>query len=392
MPNMNKIKSEKESSKESISNYQVFALIYSSMFGAGVLSLPREITRITGTDTIWVILVAGVVTWLLIMLLSWLTYRFPRLSIVQFAPEILGFGQKKRAGKWLSVPFWLALASFWVIGIAVITRVFSEAVLTTILPNTPVEAIMLTVLITGAIAAGSDLGTVAKYNELLLPFSFLPFFFMVFALLERGELTNLLPLGQISWWHVGKGILSAAYAYSGYKVILMFSGFYQQPERAWKAHSLAVLGVTFSFWYITVTSLSVFGTEELNRIFLPVLESIKEVQVHVMILDRIEAGILAIWLLVVFTSVANLYAALVEMIMQVFKLKERVRRWVAFAVIPVVYFLSVIPRNVQELSIYMEWTGWAGMSLSFVIPAVLLTIALIRKKRGKRNDEAPAAV
>jgi spore germination protein len=357
-----------------------------------VLSLPREITRITGTDTIWVILVAGVVTWLLIMLLSWLTYRFPRLSIVQFAPEILGFGQKKRAGKWLSVPFWLALASFWVIGIAVITRVFSEAVLTTILPNTPVEAIMLTVLITGAIAAGSDLGTVAKYNELLLPFSFLPFFFMVFALLERGELTNLLPLGQISWWHVGKGILSAAYAYSGYKVILMFSGFYQQPERAWKAHSLAVLGVTFSFWYITVTSLSVFGTEELNRIFLPVLESIKEVQVQVMILDRIEAGILAIWLLVVFTSVANLYAALVEMIMQVFKLKERVRRWVAFAVIPVVYFLSVIPRNVQELSIYMEWTGWAGMSLSFVIPAVLLTIALIRKKRGKRNDEAPAAV
>lgn len=95
----------KTASKQVITSYQAFTLLYSTIFGAGVLSLPRSVGESAGNDMIWVILLSGVVVAILVYLITRLCQRFPGMTLVQFAPYILGSRKRKWVGYVISFPF-----------------------------------------------------------------------------------------------------------------------------------------------------------------------------------------------------------------------------------------------------------------------------------------------
>jgi spore germination protein len=383
---MDKLQTGQGPSKQTISAYQAFSLVFSTLYGVGVLSLPRDVAEASGNDMVWVIVAAGIVVGIFIMIISVLCRRFPKLTLVQFVPLILGSDKRKKLGLILSIPIFFALAGFWVFGISISVRVFGEAVVNAVLLRTPIEAVMMILLLSSAIGAGSELGIIAKFNEFLLPFNFIPFFIMVIALYQHGKVPNLLPLFEINWPMFLKAVLTATFSYAGFKVMLMFSGYYQDPQKTFKAHLYAIVAVIFSYWYLCLTALSVFGKDELNRVLYPVLEVVKNVEVRGVLFERLESAILALWLIAVFTTVLNLHAALVEMVMQLFRLEGRYRRWIAFAFSPLLFGLGLIPKNMEELAVIANWVGIYEFSLS--IAFVFLTIvAVIRKKKGEVPDE-----
>ncbi|MFC7442385.1 GerAB/ArcD/ProY family transporter [Laceyella putida] len=387
---MNKLRPEPDSN-QTISPYQAFAVVFSSMVGVGVLSLPRDVGQFTGNDMLWVIVLSGLFVWVVSALISWLCRRFPAMSVVQFAPIILGREKSDRVGKLLSVPFLLAVVLFWVGGIAISTRVFGEVVVTAVLVNTPIEAIMLVFLVAGAFAAGSHPAVIAKFNEFLLPTMFVPILLYVISIVQRGEMMNLFPLFQTNWMMVLKGVLSASYSYAGYKVIMMFSGFYAKPDKGFKAHSAAVLAATFIYWFTCLTSLSVFGKDEISKILVPVLEVVKAINLKALVFERLESAILGIWLIAVFTTIVNLQTSFVQMVMEFFRLRERTRRWVSLLMVPVLYRLAVLPSNVKQVGTYASWMGIYSLAVAIIVPGILLIISLIRKKKGGAQIEASSA-
>jgi spore germination protein len=373
--------------KYNITPYQAFSIIFSTMFGVGALSLPRDVTEASGNDMSWMIIICGFFVGISIALLTSLCMRFPRQTIVQFAPEILGSRRFKWLGKGLSIIVLLAIAVYLVSGIFISVRIFGEAMVNAVLVNTPIEAVMLVFIISVAIAAGSEMGIVAKFNEFLMPINLLPFVILLVALFQHGDVTNLLPLLQMNWAQFLKAVLSGAFAFSGYSVLLMFSGFYKQPLKARKAHLFAVAGVTVTYWYMCLISLSIFGKDELVRIMYPLLESVKVIRLQAMLFERLESAILSIWLVLVFTTVLNFHACVVEMVMEFFKLEGRYRRWIAFALAPVIYFLSLIPQNMEEVSRYAGQIGiYAFLSDGLLI--LLLFIAILRRKKGEVLHES----
>jgi spore germination protein len=75
------------------------------------------------------------------------------------------------------------------------------------------------------------------------------------------------------------------------------------------------------------------------------------------------------------------------MVMEFFKLKGRYRRWIAFALAPVIYFLSLIPQNMEEVSRYAGQIGiYAFLSDGLLI--LLLFIAILRRKKGEVLHES----
>jgi spore germination protein len=376
-----------DSSKRSITAYQAFALVHSTMMGVGVLSLPREVSREAGSDAIWVVLLGALPVWLFLFFMSRLIRRFPGETIVEFAPRILGPERRKWIGKWISVPFLLPLAVFWILALSQISRIFGEAVVSAVLLRTPIEAVLLMLILASAIAAGSKIGVIAKFNELLFPFTLVPLIFILVSIFERGDLTNVLPLFQADWQHVLRGILVSAFAFAGYKVVLVFGGYYQQPEQSFKAHSWSVLTVTLIYWGLVVNAVSVFGPHELVNMLWPVLESMKVIQLQNFILERMEAGIIAIWVTAVYTSMVNMYAAFTEMTMRFFRLDERMRKWVVIAVIPIIYTLSLYPDNIQETTMISGRVGIVALILAATLPAMLLIIAVFRRKKGGSEHE-----
>jgi spore germination protein len=377
----------KTASKQVITSYQAFTLLYSTIFGAGVLSLPRSVGESAGNDMIWVILLSGVVVAILVYLMTRLCQRFPGMTLVQFAPYILGSRKRKWVGYVISFPFLLMVALFFVMGTASVVRIFGETVVTTMLPRTPVEAVMLIFLLAAAFGAGSDLGVIAKLNEFLFPITLIPFLSMIYALFQSGEITNILPLFQLDPMVLPKALMGGAFAFAGFQVVMIFSGFYQQPEKMKKANMISILAITISYWYLCAISLSVFGIDEVKNLMFPVLEVAKVVKMEDILFERIESAILSIWLVAGYTSVVNLFSALVQIIIEYFRLSERYRRWIAFLAIPVFLYLALIPENTQEVGIYADRIGLYDGVISVIIPVVLLLVAVIRKKKGEVRDE-----
>ena len=377
----------KTASKQVITSYQAFTLLYSTIFGAGVLSLPRSVGESAGNDMIWVILLSGVVVAILVYLITRLCQRFPGMTLVQFAPYILGSRKRKWVGYVISFPFLLMVALFFVMGTASVVRIFGETVVTTMLPRTPVEAVMLIFLLAAAIGAGSDLGVIAKLNEFLFPITLIPFLSMIYALFQSGEITNILPLFQLDPMVLPKALMGGAFAFAGFQVVMIFSGFYQQPEKMKKANMISILAITISYWYLCAISLSVFGIDEVKNLMFPVLEVAKVVEMEDILFERIESAILSIWLVAGYTSVVNLFSALVQIIIEYFRLSERYRRWIAFLAVPVFLYLALIPENTQEVGIYADRIGLYDAVISVIIPVVLLLVAVIRKKKGEVRDE-----
>lgn len=379
--------SHKTASKDKITSYQAFALLYSTLFGVGVLTLPRDVGEQAGNDLVWVILLSGILVLVMVYLIGLLCRRFPGMTVIQFSAEILGSGKREWIGRILSIPFILMVVVFFILGVATVLRIFGETIASTMLRHTPLEAILLVFILTAAFGAGSNVGIIAKLNEFLFPITLAPFLLMLFAAFQRGDITNVLPLFQIDPSKIFTAVLRGAYAYAGYLVIMMFAGFYQDPGRMKKIHTVSLLTVIASYWYLCVISLVVLGVDEINRIMFPVLEVAKSVKLEDMFFERIEAAILSIWLVAAYTSILNLYSAFVQVIIEFFQLSEKYRRWIAFLTMPGFILLAMIPKNVPQIGKYAEFVGVYEIVVSLFIPLFLLLVAVIRRKKGEKARE-----
>ncbi len=379
--------SYKTASKDKITSYQAFTLLYSTLFGVGVLTLPRDVGELAGNDLVWVILLSGLLVLALVYLISLLCQRFPGMTLIQFSAEIFGGGKRKWIGKILCIPFILLVVVFFIIGVATVLRIFGETIATAMLRHTPLEAILLIFILTAAFGAGSKLEVIAKLNEFLFPIILAPFLLMLFASFQRGDITNILPLFQIDLSRLFSVIMKGAFSYAGYLVIMIFAGFYEKPGQMKKIHSISLLTVAASYWYICVISLGVLGIDEINKIMFPVVEVVKSVQLENLFFERIEAVILSIWLVAAFTSILNLYSAFVQVIIECFRLSEKYRRWVAFLTMPGFLLLAMIPKNVPQIGKYEEFVGVYEIAVSLFIPLFLLLVSVIRRKKGEKSRE-----
>jgi len=116
-----------KASKQTITAYQAFALIYSTILGVGILSLPRDMAETVGNDMVWVIIMSGLIVGVLLYFITWLCQRFPRQTMVQFFPQILGSEKNPKVGRILSIPFFILIGSFWLISVASVARIFGES-------------------------------------------------------------------------------------------------------------------------------------------------------------------------------------------------------------------------------------------------------------------------
>jgi spore germination protein len=376
--------------KRSISPYQAYALTFSSVIGVGVLVFPRLMAMEAGTDGILVIPLVGIITGIMLYVITKLCGLFPGMSIVGISREVLGTGRNPWLGKVLSIPFLAFIVVDWVMGMAVLTRTFGQVLVTGVFQRTPIVVIMLMLVVAAAYVSHSRADVLARFNEFLLPVIYAPGILLIAALIQAGEVEHLLPLFQADWKQVMKGFFTAVFSFSGFEVALVFMGAYQQPQKALRPHLTAMFVVTmFGYWLTYFVCLAVFGKEELIRLAWPVLELVKTVQIPGMILERLESAVLSIWVIAVFTTLINTIFAIVHTVHESLGLADRRRKWLTLLAGGIIYGLALWSTNVYELSKWGEWIGYFWLFTTLFIPPLLYIIARIRRKKGKKQEESP---
>lgn len=370
------------STKFVITPYQSTAIIASTLIGAGVLTLPRSASAVAQQSAWITTIFSGIIVILIVWVLTKLGLRFPGKTFIEFMGAIFGIKRSSTIGKWVTLPISLYFIAMWFVIVAFSVRIFAEAIIDAVLPQTPMEVIIGTLLIAAFFYLLVELEVIARFNELVLPLVLIPIGFITILSFQNFQLTNVLPLFSMNLMTFLKSTLTQLFAYQGFSIMLLFMAYTQRNHNAVSSISgIAIPGITYVL--ITFAAVGVFGFEELQHLTWPTLDLVKATNFSQFIFQRIESGFVAVWVVAVFTTVGNLLYSVCFSLAQLYptKKEDRARKWIGACILPVVYWASLVPESEYNVFHWMTYLGYIGL-VAFAIPLVLYLIALITK-RGK---------
>ncbi|MBM7557547.1 GerAB/ArcD/ProY family transporter [Halanaerobacter jeridensis] len=355
----------KKSDREMIANRQLVFIIIQITVGTGILSLPRQISLVSRQDS-WIAVLLGGSYWVFSLFFIYkLGSQFPQQTIIEYSEIILG----SILGKILSLTY--VLYSITITALSV--RIFIMVITTYILPKTPVSINLSIIIITCLYLISKGLKTMARLDEFL------------FFVLAPAYLVMIPTILKSNWWHfkpiLGTGIkeifdgsLITTYSFLGPEIILLIFPYIKEKKNIFKSSLISLGIITLTYLYVIIITIGYFGVETLQYILWPTINLLKAIKIP--FFGRLEFFLIFLWIAIAFTSIAAFYYMASYSVAQFFSLKNKLLS--AFILLPIIYYLFFIPKNIIEVFEYTEIVAQFGTILIFVIPPLLLLITKLR--------------
>lgn len=341
-----------------------------AVIGVGVLAFPRIVVEPADTGGPLAALLGALgamIAWLAWVKLSrWYPHRTP----AEYAPKVL-----TRPIGWLYLS---AIIILLVLITAMLAREFGEVLKTAVLPNTPIEVTIITMLATAAYFVRYDVQVIARVYEVFFPIMLVPLAIIGLLSLSNARLHHLMPLTGTDWQGVLTGAMMASVGYVAMMILPFLLPSLNRSKQAVEA-GLWGLGLSAFVYMLAITaSLSVFGYVEIKRMVWPTYELVKTTTVPGFILERLESAFIGIWVAAVFTTVAATYYPILLICSQWFGLRDH--KVMAIPMVPVLYMVAMSPSDIHTLYRLLSVVGLAGAALTQVVPLLMLMIAYLRGK------------
>ncbi|MCF6094469.1 spore germination protein [Microaerobacter geothermalis] len=358
--------------EDRISGSQLALIVLGVIVGVGILNLPRTVTETAKTDGWIAVIIGGMISILAVLLISLLTTRFPGKSMVEFVNLLLG--------KWIGSILILGYVLYFFVFAGVVARQFVEVVKLFLLPKTPIEVLIIAMLLTCAYPVLHGINIIARLNEFIMPLALFFLLFVFVFLFRDAKWDNLLPFLGEGWLPIIEGVPNTFFSYLGFEVILFMIPYMEQPRDAGKMASTGVAVSMVLYLVIVVFAIATFGAEDLQQLMYPTLSMVQYIMVPGAFIERFESVLMSVWIPLAFTTINVLFFTGSLAMNKLTGMNDH-RIYVILA-LPVIYISSLIPNNVAEISDFMEIFSYYGSILALGVPLLLWGIAWIRKKRG----------
>lgn len=354
--------------RERIGTPEVFFLTVAAMIEVGTLVGAKDIVDKVGVDT-WLVSPLETLTSLgAIYLVTKLAMKFPHL-------DLLGYSQLL-VGKWLGWLLSLPVYVYWLSLSAEVSRVTVDVIKNTLLPRTPMEVILFTLILTAAYLAKQGLEPLARACVIIV-IIFLPLIMLLFILvIPRVRLDNFLPFLPQGPWPVLKLALWRISNAEEMSFFLILVPFMQKPKEAWKAASLGYLLVMVVVIIVLTTCQGVLGVDKLKYTLIPGLAVTQLAEFAGTFIERISLLFISLWVIIVFPTVSSLLWASSYLLGRLFNFKDY--RMLAFYQLPVVYFLAIYPRSTFDVKRFFFFLQPLGLVVLVAIPVLLLILSFFR--------------
>lgn len=338
------------------------------------LSFPRSLVEVAG-EAAWISSLAGLVLVLFqVVLFYTLLKNHPGKNIVDLTGEALG----KIVGTAANVSYVLY---FTAVG-ALFTRIYSEALLLTALPRTPISVVSTGYIAMALLGSYLGLEAMARSARITYPFVVAGISVLLLSLMPQWDATQLFPvLGNGP-----AGILEGAVAAGASTEILLSAVIvlsFHGPGMFGKITARAML---MGFAYLTLLEIVLILTIlpiTAQEYTLPFYELSRLIFLGRFI-QRVESIFIIIWGFIGMIKVAlTLYAAAVTLA-GTFRLPDYQPLIWPLALI---FFVSSLlppdlPTTVEIESEYLRWAAWL---ITVIFPTLVLAADRLRN-RGKRNE------
>lgn len=361
---------------DKITGAQLWILIVLTVLGVGIFSLPREVTEITGADGWITTILGGALAFLNFYFISRLVKRFPGDTLVEIANKALG--------KFLGIPLILIFWAYLLAVVAITLRIFGEVVKMTLLSQTPIEVIILSLIIVSLILARGGIEPIVRFDEITFFIILLSLIVIILLAIPRSDFSNILPILRTEPVKLLYGAYKTTYAFGGYEIVLLIIPFLQKPDKILKSGVIAFTIICVIYVLIVILSLAKFGSYDVKNLIWPTLSMIRSINVPGSFIEKLEGVAMALWVLLAFTTIVPFVYGLGLIPSRLLKQKEF--KHFCTIIIPIIYLGALIPDNIVEAHKYLGIIiNYLGVISIFVLPILLFIVSSIRRMGVQKN-------
>lgn len=320
--------------------------------------LPLSLAIVFGVCFVWLVLS--------------LAKRFPQQSLAEYAPRVLS--------PIVGYPLVLLLIAIFFLRGAFALRNVSEFFVSAILPETPISAVILVMVILVACAIWSDLEGIVRFNELAMPI-IIGSFLLVLIGTKGLNIWSLLPAFDKGLRGFLPVFQSAGSDLAIISYVLFLYPYLVDPQNASRSGRRHIMGAGFLLLSIYLNTLLFLGSAMGATFTWPYLV----VTENIWLVERGEALFIVVWTLAAFVKTSFcLYIAALGLSQLIPKLPLK---WVGVALLPLASYIALqaddLPSALATYALFNQVSLYAGLS----IPILILTFAMLRNMGGNPREQ-----
>ena len=362
--------------EEGVTLQQATVFVGNFILGVGILTLPRTTAEKVQTPDVWIaVILGGLVAMLAGVILVKLGEHYPGQTFYEYSESIVG--------KWLCQLLNLAVVLYFIAASGHIVRSLAEVTVLFLLEGTPRWAIILSFMWVGLYLILGGLSAIGRLFEIIFPITVIIFVMIAAMSFKIFELDNLRPVLGLGIMPVLKGVKTTGLSFTGFEIMVILQAYMLRPRQAVKA---IVYGISIPLLFYVTTVVMVIGALSVEGVVSrawPTITLIRSFEFPGIFFERYESLLLVIWMMQIFASYVISHYAAAQGLATMFK---KPIGPIQYVLVPIVFIIAMLPKNINELFSLSDNIGNAGMVLFGVLPIVLLGIVKLRG--GKREQQA----
>lgn len=355
-----------------ISPMQFFVIAVNSMFGSSLLILPSELAHLAKEDMWMPMLFGSILMFVAFWVAVELSAYFPNVTVIDYHVLLLG--------RILGFVFNFLMIVLMMVVVGISIRTFVIAVKIFLLDLTPPQVIDIFILGLAVYAVQYGLPPLLRLQQFLFVPEYGAFLTIILLGVLAIESKNYQPMLAEGITPVLQGIIPTWFTYTGPGMLIGFLYPFINPKKAvlkWGTYSISA--VASMYVMITLIVQGILGPTEAAHTIMPTMMAYRFIEIPDTFIERLDGYLMAVWVIIAFTSLINWIYFISFGIGQMLKLESS--RCIVVLMLPFLYyFLQILP-NIYIIQTITKWANYAGLLWGLGIIPLLLALAWLKGKR-----------
>ena len=360
--------------KDKISVRQAILLFLTITYSPTIRVIPAYSSKYAQQSAWLTPLVSFVIFVVIVLMMNAIFKKYKSYSLIDIANDLFG----RFIGKALT--FMLLL---WVVLLgAFYIRMFSVRLLVSIMPNTNINLISISILVIIVyVMHFGKLVTLARMNEIIIALITIVFFILAAFLLDHVELEKLTPVTYLDILGIIQGSLGITAIWAYIILVFLFGDKINNKEELKKDGLRSIVFLTFADIVLIVVTIGTFGYSIIERTQLPYLVAVKQISI-LNVLEKMESIVVSIWVASDFILIRIFFYTALYLIKALFNFQETKKLINIYGIF--IFLLSIVIGNsvfeLDKLSakFFIPWNS----SLLLIIVGMYIVMKIRKKPVG----------
>ncbi|WP_445487807.1 GerAB/ArcD/ProY family transporter [Niallia sp. 03133] len=356
--------------KQKISALQMAMLMQPTITATAILVVPAITGNYAGRDMWMSPIIGSIMGFATLFIIYALHKRFPNETLIEYSEKIMGPFLGKVAG--------LAYLFFVFHACGIITRQYTDFIINSFLPTTPMYVMIGSLVLISAFAVRSGLEVIGRCAQLLIPL-FLASPLFLFLLLAEWRLGNMLPIMENGIKPVLLGASLPQAWFSEISLVSMMLPFLTDQKKGLKWGAISIMIITIFLTFENIISVFLFGssTSEYNY---PIFSAFRYISIPPFF-EHMDVCLVVVWVIGVFIKLSVFYYVFCLGTAQMLKLSNYRSIVYPLGLFIVVMSFWVAPSTAELNELFALTDPFYITSAMMMLPLFLLFVALIRRKK-----------